>query len=280
MLNEVTSPGLMTVQRVRITGEGIGPWVPPQTCVAVPDEEGRRFGYPCFRPGALPIMVVMTDTSSRNGPGTTPDQDYDSTYFPAGVRPHTFIDTLGALGGIGARVIGVISGTEVASPTPASQFQEWARMTGTVTAGGAPIFFSISGDGTGLTGAVADAIEDLALETPQDITTRTTDGDDIPVRDPGIDATLFIKAITPVAAFDPMGIEIPDTVIMRDDRAFYGVTPGTLVRFRVRFLNDFVPSTLSAQIFLAKIIVVGNGVADLDEHQVVIIVPAGSDPLI
>jgi len=262
------------------TGEGIGPWVPPQSCPAIPDEIGRRRGYPCFRPGALPIVVVLTDTSSRNGPMTTAGQDYDESYFPSGVHPHTYTETLTALASIGARAFGVISGTEVASPTAAAQAREWASSTGTVDAAGTPIFFMIAGDGSGLTDRVAEAIERLANETPQNIATRTQDGVDIPERDPGVDATAFIKAIVPTTAWDSAGTEIPDTVITRDDTTFYSVPPGTMVSFTVRFQNDFVPSMLTAQIFLAKIIVVGNGVADLDERDVVIIVPAGSDPLI
>jgi hypothetical protein len=262
------------------TGEGIGPWVPPQTCAVIPDEPGMRYGYPCFRPGALPILVVLTDTSSRNGPMTSSSQDYDASFFPAGAHPHTYMQALTALTSIGARVFGVISGAEVSSPTAAAQAQEWAMTTGTVDAAGSPIFFMISSDGTGLTDRVAEAIERLATETPMDISTRTVDGDDVPVRDPGVDARLFIKEVRPTTAFSMAGIEIPDTVLIRDDVAFYGVTPGTRVTFEVKFLNDFVPSMLTSQVFLAQIIVVGNGVADLDTREVVIVVPAGSDPLI
>jgi hypothetical protein len=241
---------------------------------------GTRFGYPCFRPGALPILVVLTDTSSRNGPMTNPDDDYDPSDFTPNPPPHTYEETLMALSAIGARVFGVISGAEVSSPTAAAQAREWATMTGTVDASGAPIFFMISEDGSGLSTRVAEAIERLASETPMDISTRTEDGEDVPVRDPGVDARLFIKAIRPTTAHDPLGTEIPDTVLARDDVAFYGVTPGTRVTFEVRFQNDVVPGTLSSQVFLAKIIVVGNAIADLDTRDVVIVVPAGSDPLI
>ena len=58
-----------------------------------------------------------------------------------------------------------------------------------------------------------------------------------------------------------------------DDVAFYDVVPGTQVDFDIRFLNDVRPPAASAQIFQARIIVVGNGVADLDARNVYIIVP-------
>ena len=262
------------------TGEGIGPWVPPQSCPSIPDEEGRRYGYPCFRPGALPILVLLTDTSSRNGPMTDPSDDYLTSDFSPDPAPHTYDQTLRAVNGIGARAFGIISGTEISSPTAAAQAQEWARQTGTVDSSGTPLFFMISEDGSGLTDRVAEAIEALAGETPQDIDAYVVDGDDLPPRDPPVDAAGFVKAITPVAAFDESGVEIPASVLMRDETTFYGVTPGTTVSFSVHFENDIVPSMLTAQLFLAKIVVRGNGVTDLDEHQVVIIVPAGSDPLI
>ena len=262
------------------TGEGVS-WgsesnqmVPPQTCARVPDEPGVRFGYPCFRPGALPIIIPITDTSSKNGPGTSSSQDYDSPI------PHTVDQTRLALAGIGARVFGVVSGQEIDSPTAEAQMRDWAMNTGTVDGSGAPIMFRINSDGSGLTDRVAEAINRLATETPQDITTRTQDGDDLPVQDPPVDATLMIKEITPVAAYDPAGIEIGPDVLSRDDRAFYGVTPGTTVEFSIRFFNDVVAPISTAQIFLAEIVVVGNGVADLDSREVIILVPAGSGPLI
>ncbi len=262
------------------TGEGIGRWVPPQNCAMVPDEPGRRFGYPCFRPGALPIIIPITDTSSKNGPFTSGSGTYDPSSFPPGSAAHTTEQTTAALLGIGARVFGIVSGQEIDSPTAHQQMTEWARLTGTVDAAGTPLVFTIGSDGSGLTDSIADAIARLATETPQDISTRAQDGRDIPERTPNIDATTMIKEIVPAAAFDAAGIELTADVLARDDRNFYGVTPGTTVEFRVRFLNDTVPPLTTAQIFLAKIIVVGNGVADLDEREVIIVVPAGSGPLV
>ncbi|MCZ7678837.1 MAG: thrombospondin type 3 repeat-containing protein [Sandaracinaceae bacterium] len=125
------------------TGDGILPWIGPQTCASVPDEVGRRYGYPCFRPGALPIMVVMTDTSSKNGPHTegVSGGTYDPANFTMGPPPHTYVETLSAVQRIGARVIGVLSGSEVSNPTPRRQFETWALETGTVDAAGQPILF-------------------------------------------------------------------------------------------------------------------------------------------
>lgn len=261
------------------TGAGIAPWLAMQRCPAVPDEEGRRYGYPCFRPGSLPIMVVMTDTSSKNGPLTSgvSGGTYDPANFTMGPPPHTYDETLMALRSIGARVIGVLSGAEITNPTPQQQFETWARETGTVYADGRPIVFNISGNGTGLDTSIVEAIRVLAEETPQDISASPRDGDDLPVQDPPVDATRFVKEIIPVRLLEGGVPTVTCPVSERcDDRIFYGVSPGDLVEFLVRFENDFQPPRASTQLFRATIVVLGNGVAELDEREVVIIVPAGS----
>jgi hypothetical protein len=264
------------------TGDGILPWVGPQSCVSVPDEVGRRYGYPCFRPGALPIMVVLTDTSSKNGPLTSgvPGGNYDPADFTMGPPPHTYAETLSALQRIGARVIGVLSGTEVTNPTPRAQFETWARETGTVNASGAPILFEINSNGTGLDSSIVAAIRTLAEETPQDISTTVRDGADRPDDIGPVNAAMFIKAITPVSLFDgAVAHPCPDATRC-DDARFFDVTPGGRVTFRVRFLNDFREPRSHAQVFLATIVVLGNGVAELDQREVIIVVPAGSVPFL
>lgn len=263
------------------TGDGILPWIGPQTCTSVPDEVGRRYGYPCFRPGALPIMVVLTDTSSKNGPHTegVSGGTYDPANFTMGPPPHTYVETLSALRGIGARVIGVLSGSEVSNPTPRRQFETWARETGTVDASGQPILFEIGSDGSGLDTSIVDAIRTLAEETPQDISAIVRDGEDRPAEVGPVDAGRFVKAITPVSLFDGTSHDCPDATLC-DDQRFYGVVPGSTVTFRIRFLNDFQEPRSHAQVFLATIVVLGNSVAELDEREVIIVVPSGSVPIL
>lgn len=262
------------------TGAGIRPWVPPQSCPVIPDEVGTRFGYPCFRPGTQPIVVVLTDTSTRAGPEVPPSDQYRPEHFGGNDRPHTYEEILGAIGGIGARVFGVISGRAVASPPSDVQAREWALRTGTVNADGTPIYFRIEENGTGLTNAVADAIRRLALETPTDITTRIDDGEDYPESAGPVDANVFVNGVVPTHAYDGIGSEIPADVLQRDDRVFFQVTPGTQVEFRIDFQNDEVSARGTSQVFRAKLIVLGNYVAALDEREIVIVVPAGSGPLI
>ena len=48
------------------TGIGLGPWVPNRG--ACPTTPSGRWGYPCFRSGTLPIIIVFSDAEMYNGP--------------------------------------------------------------------------------------------------------------------------------------------------------------------------------------------------------------------
>ena len=59
---EATSQALYSV----VTGQGLGDLVPNRgSCPSTP---AGRWGYPCFRPTTLPIIVLITDADMWNGP--------------------------------------------------------------------------------------------------------------------------------------------------------------------------------------------------------------------
>ena len=188
--------------------------------------------------------------------------------------PHTYEESLAAVNGIGGRVIGIVSGAEAGNPN--AQFTTWANDTGTVDGSGSPIVFTIGSNGSGLDSRIIDAIRTLSEETPQDISGAVVDGEDRPAEVGPVDAAMFVKAITPTQFIEGGAPTDCPAAGVCDDRLFYGVTPGATVRFRVRFLNDFQTPRSFAQVFLAEIVVLGNGVAELDSRPVVIVVPAGS----
>jgi len=228
--------------------------VPDQACPAVPDETSPRFGYPCFRPGAQPIILVFGDNNWHNAPGGT------AYSFAA----PTYADTAAALTAIGARVIPIVNSYGTA-PT---DYVAIARDTGAVRADGSELVFTIASGGTGLTTAVVDAVVELVTGTPQDVSTRT---ENVPGNPDDFNATRFIKSIVPDEGYRG---GVPGTgYSSMDETTFYGVIPGTLVDFAIDFWNDVRPPAATAQIFQARIIVVGNGVADLDARNVYIIVP-------
>ena len=239
------------------------------TCPSIPDEVGVRRGYPCFRPGALPIVILFGDYNFHNGPGGTDPYD-----FPA----PTYMETVSALNGIGARVIGVFS-SGAGSPLR-SDYESIARDTGAVTPAGMPLVFDINGDGSGLSSAVVNAVGQLVGGTPQDVSTRT---ENVAGNPDNFDAPMFIKSIVPVEGYGPAGEvgPIPGvTYASKDATTFYQVIPGTQVEFTIDFWNDVRPTPVRTEIHQARIIVVGNGVADLDFRNVYIVVPPEGGPIL
>jgi hypothetical protein len=239
------------------TGEGLsypGGSIPPQSCPSIPDEVGTRRGYPCFRPGSLPIVVIVTDADFQNGPSGT------GAYAGAvAAVAHSFADAAAALNRIGARTIGVNLGSARAD------MDVLATMTGSVDGSGTTLVFD--GDPGSTSTQILTGIQTLVGGTPQDVTTRT---ENVVGNPDEFDATLFIKSIVPVEGYRGGA---PGGYTSKDDVAFYGVTPGTQVEFAIDFYNDVRMPADVAQIFRARIIVVGNGVADLDARNVYIIVP-------
>ena len=234
--------------------------VPPQSCPAFPDEPGPRRGYPCFRPESLPIIVMVSDAPWHSSPTCT---DSGCTYD---CTSNDFDDALTEMLGIGARFIGV----HVNNWDPAYQgfaaMQDMAIGTGSVDGMGAPLVEQ-SEDGS-VSVAIVEMIATLATATPQDVNAIPQDVIGDP---PGAeyDASVFVKDITPYEGFP----DAPIGFSSMDDTYFHDVVPGTQVTFDVDFYNNTRPPLESAQVFKAKIIVLGNGVARLDERLVVIIVP-------
>lgn len=77
-----------------------GIWNPntPYTCLLP-----GATGVPCFRPGGLPIFVMITDAAFHNGSNAA--YNYDPTKVGGSVK--TYLDTVNALKSIHAKVVGV-----------------------------------------------------------------------------------------------------------------------------------------------------------------------------
>jgi len=258
------------------TGSGIswgGGSIPAKSCPTIPDETGPRRGYPCFRPGALPIIVYVSDAPFHNPvPSGWPTDTLEGVSCDYGDVPaaHTYDQALTALRGIGARVVALSSDNipSMAGYPATAHMCNLARDTGAVRADMSPLCFEIGPSGTMITSDVVNAIAELVGGTPQDVNTRT---ENVPGNPDDFNATLFIKSIVPIEGYSD-GIA-GTGYTSKDETTFYGVIPGTLVDFAIDFYNDVRPPAETAQIFKARIIVVGNGVADLDSRNVYIIVP-------
>ncbi|MCB9595312.1 MAG: hypothetical protein H6719_21515 [Sandaracinaceae bacterium] len=126
------------------TGAGIGGFVPARGAC------GTGIGYPCFRPGATPIVLLFTDADFHNGPG--------GVYSYSGISPtpHTYAQAVTALNAIGAKVLGLMSGAPAYDDLLAI-----ARDTGAVASDGTPIVFDIGSDGRSLGPDVVRAVQTL-----------------------------------------------------------------------------------------------------------------------
>jgi hypothetical protein len=154
-----------------------------------------------------------------------------------------------------------------------AQLCNLARDTGTVRGDGTPLCFELGPSGALITNEVVNAIQELVGGTPQDVSTRVENIAGVNPDD--FDATRFIQSIVPLEGYrDGIPGANPGVSYERKDTStFYQVIPGTNVEFSVDFRNDVRPPADVAQIFQARIVVIGNRVTDLDARRVFIIVP-------
>jgi hypothetical protein len=250
------------------TGEGYLPWIPPRAPCASPG----RLGYACFRREAQPILVLIADAPSHNGPSTgLRDTAYNDALFlnppacPATLPmcrasrgPHTYAEARAALQRLNARVIGVSSGSPGLSGL--TDMQIIARDTGTVTAAGVPLVISINTDGSDLDTRVVSAVQTFTRQVRFNASARVVD------LDPQRPATRIVAAVRPQSA-DPMG-----NVQRTDDTTFYGVVPGTRLTFSLELVSP-LPRTDVEQRFPTRVQFLGDGRANLGWRDLEIVIP-------
>jgi hypothetical protein len=275
--------------------DGRGPcWVPPRNCV-----DGTR-GMPCFRAGALPIVVHYTDAPFHNGARneSPPGSTYNEPYVGISPTPHNMDDLINAYNRNSGRVVNMNanSGQRCAGMRPTSHsgfspcfdFRVLAEGTSSVDLEGNPLVFDLPGGGTvssDFVDTVVEAVNTLATRVPIDINTATRND---PANPAMVDATRFIRRRTPSCQIapmndrcwtEPMGVTHRAAVARTDLSTFYRVVPGTRVRFTIFFQNDnvFRGERQSSTLFRAFIDVVGDGVTTLDTREVYILVPASDN---
>jgi hypothetical protein len=250
------------------TGTDYGVYLPAQTsCPA------GYIGYPCFRPGAVPIVILITDSSFHNGPSAY------SPYSGVDPVPPTYDETVTALNDIHAKVLTIYS-TEGDDPTYAPlHCQQISTDTGAITSEG-PLTFTIGGDGSGLGTEVVNAVDTLAHGVPMDLSVVARDD-----TSDSVDATVFIDRIVPNTTGgveDPMdptviclgGLTTADTDSDSYAEEFLDVLPGTQVCFDIiPKQNDTVAPAAVPIIYTAYVDVVGDGVTVLDTREVYFLVP-------
>lgn len=223
-----------------------------------------RFGYPCFRSGAVPIIILISDVRGHNGPGGT---DAYNDVSLGGHAP-TYAEAIAALTAANARVIGIGQGMD-----GRSFLESVARDTGAVDATGAPLYSTWSSGGIGAT--VLTQIETMAAQTRFDISVEFVD-------DPadGVDTwAAFVDHIEANTAGDPARGCVARTAVDTDGDVYPDMFPNVTAGERVCFdivvrENTMVMPTSTPQLFRATLRVLGDGFTELDSRDVFFLVPA------
>ncbi|MFK7986044.1 MAG: hypothetical protein AB8I08_08430 [Sandaracinaceae bacterium] len=227
-----------------------------------------RFGWPCFREGAFPILVIVTDAPMHNGPGG--DNAYDDGAI-GGATP-TYDELVAALTETNVRVVGVsvgVPGATAARP----HLEAVARATGAISAGDRPLVSDATSGQVG--SSVVQHVRTLANSTPIDVSIAFLD-------DPSDDVETFAAFVDHIEANedgDPSRGCAPRTAYDEDGdgwrETFRAVTPGEPVCFDIIVKqNDTVPAEAEPQLYGADLQLLGDGFTELDRRRVTFLVPA------
>jgi hypothetical protein len=132
-----------------------------------------------------------------------------------------------------------------------------------------PLVFENDNESDGLGMQVVTGITQLARFGAFDVVTATL-GDPLPSGGTTAD---FIRSVTPADATPPPPPLARPPVVAGG--RFTGVLPGTVVRFVVEAKNDQVMETAEPQVLHARLKIRAGGCADLDERDVIVLVPPG-----
>ncbi|MBK9071597.1 MAG: hypothetical protein IPL79_11440 [Myxococcales bacterium] len=216
-----------------------------------------RFGYPCFRADALPVIMLATDEP----PLTT----YNCPNWSSTVRP--------AMQARGAKVVGILGSTTDGSVT--TQLNQLATDTGAVDANNANAPLVFAGANTDSAAAIEQGLRTLALGVPLDMSARAVDvvqgGESVDA------AAAFVQRLQTLqlgTALCSSGIADVDSNGDTYKDRYVNVTPGTPLCWKlVPKPNTTVPATSQPQLFKATIEVWGEDTTLLDTREVFFLVP-------
>jgi hypothetical protein len=254
------------------TGDALGSYVPAQTAC-----EFEEIGYPCFRPGAVPIILLVTDAPFHNAYG-----DYEP-YINVPDAPD-WTEAAVALNEIHAKVMPIYVDNTWSMGPVEDHCNQIAWDTNTQDEENNPLVFTVDSSGSGMGDSVVEAIELLASVVPFDSISSAPRDDN----SDSVDATDFIDYIEPNilgGVQDPENEEIicvGDLPAVDDDAdpyldKFVNILPGTPVCFDIYpAVNESVPETEDPQVFKAFIDVLGDEFTILDTRDVFFLVPPES----
>ena len=208
-------------------------------------------GALCMRKKSMPIFVVITDEDSDDclSYGDPIPYTAQCMYKETPKEKEISVEkVLAAMGGIGAKFIGIDSGFQDCSNSNSGScdpnkktyqagnkdnkgfFPTFAEFTGSLDSNGNPfIYHTENNDGTGIGGNVMDAIRSLTSWIEMDVTTAGMSDEECN----GVSVADFVVSCTPKLAIPENGVD------GMTDSKFLNVKQGTDVEFDVHFHNDF-----------------------------------------
>ncbi|HTJ47543.1 MAG TPA: hypothetical protein VL463_35835 [Kofleriaceae bacterium] len=229
------------------------------TCSGSPAQVAgyNTFGYPCFRQGALPVIILATDEGPLTGADTNHCPDWDS------VVKSLYQNTK-------ARVVGVDANPNT---TTDNDLKKLATDTGAVDSnnGNAPLVFA--GQGTNAAQAIENGILKLANGLPLDMNAVPTDdtADAVDALAAFFDHLETLQLGTPQCA---NGLNDVDSNGDSFKDKYLQVTTGTPVCWKVfSKMNTTVPATDKPQLYKAFVTVYGDGITALSTRNVWFLVP-------
>ncbi len=227
--------------------------------------DATAYGWGCFQPGRVPIVVLFSDAEWHNGPSMA-----TTNFYTSAPGTPTYTDLVAAFHAHDAYFVGI----DVGRGATFADSQALARDTRTLDAAGAPIAFH--GAPSTVSASVVSAISTLAHGTRQDVTRQALPDTAETRLEAGHDTTNFMRSIVPLRGTPaaPTGFDHMDAT------TFYSVSPSTVVTFEVTFFNDFHHNISgAAQLFRATINVLGRASSILSTIQVFMIVPTDSNTI-
>ena len=237
---------------------------PRPTCNGSPAANAgfTTFGFPCFRNGALPVVMMATDEAPLTG---------SEIWKPNGQVTPSWASVIPYYTNIGARFIGIL-GSSFEGGTD-TNLRQMATDTNAVDASNnnAPLVFD--GAGTNAPNAIRSGVLALANGLPIDINAVTADvpGDAVNAVTSFIDHIETLQLGTAQCANNLNDVDTNNDTF--DDK-YLQVRTGTPVCWKVVSKpNTTVPATDQPQLYKATITVFGDGVTQLDQRDVFFLVP-------
>lgn len=243
-----------------VTGEGYGE---PSTPGFIPPSFGcpsGGYGGACFRPDALPIVMLVTDAPMHNGPpGVPPIAPY--TFEPA---PHGYRETVDAVLAAGVLIV-PLAARDPGRPSPDAHLRQLAADTRSLDRGGAPLFFDIGSRGDRIGEEIVEAVQFIASEVPLDVDAIAQDrpGD-------SVDASVILRGVRALRASPP------ENVRRIEGASFFGVVPGTRLTFGLVLDASGLEPSPTRRVFPVRILFRASGRSRLEVRDVDVVVP-GAD---